>query len=70
MSCVRYWQFGWHSTGNLKGLSEHGGRADFSKNLRAPLFNIMKTYRMNLITAGYISLDSKFKYGNRQPCTK
>jgi hypothetical protein len=23
----------------FKGLSQHGGRADFSKNLRVPLFN-------------------------------
>ncbi len=44
----------------VKGLSENGGRADFSKNL-SRLFLLKKAYRMNLISAGSISLDSTFK---------
>jgi len=39
-SCTR-WRY------NFKGLSPHGGWVDFSKNLRALLFN--DDYRMNLI---------------------
>jgi hypothetical protein len=33
--------------------------ADLSKNLSASLFNDVTTYRMNLISAGSISLDSR-----------
>ncbi len=44
----------------FKGLSQNGGRTDFSKNLRASLVN--NDYRMSLIFwAGFISLDSTFK---------
>ncbi len=39
---------------------QDGGRADFSVNPGASLF-LMMTYRMNLISAGSISLDSPFK---------
>jgi hypothetical protein len=40
----------------FKGLTEDGGRVDFSKK---PL--LIKIYRMSLISAGSISLDSTFK---------
>jgi hypothetical protein len=38
--------------------SEDGGRADFSNNMR--LSALMTTYKMSLILAGSISLDSTF----------
>ncbi len=44
---------------SFKGLSQDGGWADFSKNLRAYLFN--DDLRMSLISAGSISLDITFK---------
>jgi hypothetical protein len=40
----------------------HGGRAVFLKNLRVSLFDDI--YRMKLILAGSISLDSTFKVPN------
>ncbi len=47
---------------NFKGLSQHGGRVDFYKNLRALL--LMTTFRMNLISVRSNSLDSTFKYSH------
>jgi hypothetical protein len=44
----------WHC--NFQGLSKDGGRADFSNNLRAPLFNEDLSNKPN-----FISLDSTFK---------
>ncbi len=44
---------------SFKGLSQDGGWADFSKNLRASLFN--DDLRMSLISAGSFSLDITFK---------
>jgi hypothetical protein len=44
---------------NVKGLLQHGGRADFFKI--SALHSLMTTYRMNLISAGSISLGSTFK---------
>ncbi len=46
--------------GTFKGLSQNWGPAHFSKT-SAPLSST-KTYRMNLISAGSISLDSTFKH--------
>ncbi len=47
----------------FKGLSQHGGRADFSKSLREN--SLMMTYRMNLIRgAGSIALNRTFKTVN------
>jgi hypothetical protein len=40
--------------GNFNWLSQDGGRAEFSKNLRASPFN--KTYRMTPLSARSISL--------------
>jgi hypothetical protein len=45
--------------GIFKGLPQDGGRPDFSKSF-VPLSSI-KACRMNLISAGSISLDSTFK---------
>jgi hypothetical protein len=45
---------------NVKGLLQHGGRADFSK-ISAPHSLMTTPYRMNLILAGSISLESTFK---------
>ncbi len=39
-----------------KGSQKFEGRAVFSKNIHASLFNSENTYRMNLISAGFISL--------------
>jgi hypothetical protein len=44
---------------SFKGPSQDGGWADFSKNLRASLFN--DDLQMSLISAGSISLDIIFK---------
>jgi hypothetical protein len=44
--------------GIFKGLSRDGRWADFSKN--QPRLSLMKTYLMNLISAGSILLDSTF----------
>ncbi len=46
---------------NLKGLSEDGGGGIFSQKTSATL-SVMTTYRMSLISAGSISLDSTFKH--------
>ncbi len=48
---------------NFKRLSQHGRQADFFK-ISAP-HSVMTTYRMNLILAGSISLDSTFNINNR-----
>ncbi len=48
---------------NFKRLSQHGRQADFSK-ISAP-HSLITTYRMNLILAGSISLDSTFNINNR-----
>jgi hypothetical protein len=45
---------------NFKRLSQHGGRAIFSFKKYAPR-SLMTTYRMNLISAGSIPLNSIFK---------
>jgi hypothetical protein len=47
----------WHC--NFKGLSQDRGWADFSRNLQASLS--LMTYRMSLISAGSISMESTFK---------
>jgi hypothetical protein len=47
----------WGTGGFLK-------KADFSKNLRATLFNNYRTYQMNLISAESMSLDSTFNETN------
>jgi hypothetical protein len=39
------------------------GRAGFSKKTSAPL-SLMKTYRMSLISAGSITLESTFNFFN------
>jgi hypothetical protein len=44
---------------SFKVLSLDGGRADFSKKASATL-PLIKIYRMSLISAGSISLDSTF----------
>ncbi len=49
----------WHC--NFKGLSQHRGRAEFSKNVRAPLFN--DDLLNEPISARSISLDDSFKKG-------
>jgi len=46
--------------GIVIGLSRDGRWADFSKLTTAPL-SIIKTFRMSLISAGSISVDSIFK---------
>ncbi len=46
--------------GIIKVLSQDGERADFSKKTTAPR-SLMTTYRMSLISARSISLDSTFK---------
>jgi hypothetical protein len=51
--CIR-----WH--GIFKGLSQDGGRAEFSKKPLPPL-SLMTTYQMSLISAGSIWQDSTFK---------
>jgi hypothetical protein len=49
----------WH--GIFKLLSQDGSRADFLKT-SAPL-SLIKVFRMNLISAGEILLDSTFIFG-------
>jgi hypothetical protein len=46
----------------IKGLSLEGGRADFSKNHDATL-PFIKIYRMSILSAGSISLNSTFEKG-------
>jgi len=41
---------------NFKRLSQDGGRADFSENLRSAPYSLMPTYRMKLLSAKSISL--------------
>jgi hypothetical protein len=48
---------------SFQGLSQDGERSDFSKNLRASLFN--DDHQTNLISAGSISLFSKFYTAHR-----
>jgi hypothetical protein len=46
--------------GIFEGLSQDGGRGAFFLKTSAPL-SLIKTFRMNLISAGSISLDSIFE---------
>ncbi len=45
--------------GIFKGLSQDGGRKDFSKKFSA-ILPLIKIYRMSLISAWSVSLDSTF----------
>ncbi len=51
--------------GTFKVLSQDEGVADFSKNLRTS--SLTKTFRINQIFAGFISLDITFKDPNQDP---
>jgi hypothetical protein len=51
--------------GTFKVLSQDEGEADFSKNLCTS--SLTKTFRINQIFAGFISLDITFKDPNQDP---
>ncbi len=50
---------------NFKGLSQDVGWADFSIKKTSTPLSLMTTYWMSLISAGFISLDSTFKWLGR-----
>jgi hypothetical protein len=48
------------------GSSQDGGQAEFPKKIGTAPLSLMTTYRMSLISAGSISLDSTFNENTKQ----